>query len=131
MSTQYFLLPDEGQIARKADRAVYAAPTFKAVMPTAGTYYVNLAGVLKPSVTNIGLGLQATAALSASVSAASFEEIKAAVDGSVLPDVPWTPAAAVTADAFHLLVDGADHPLWGSVLRLVVTGPCTCYVLTL
>lgn len=114
----------------KVDRAVYAAPTFKVVLPAAGTYYINLAGLVKPSATNIGMAVHSDVAVNVSVSARAFSEVQADVDAGQASG-PWTPNIAVVANVFKVLSDASEHPVWGSSMRITSTSAGVCYVTTL
>ena len=104
-------------------RNVYAVPTFPGLIPGAGTFYMDLSGVFKPSATNIGAFIQSSVAVSVRMTMASAEETKRNPTGVV-----WSPAVAVAADVIKLLAGADGNPLIGSMLEIVATAPTRLYV---
>ena len=104
-------------------RGVYAIPTFPGAIPEAGTFYVDLAGVFKPSATNIGAFIQASAPVSVRMTMASADETKRNPTGVV-----WSPSVAVPANVIKLIAGADGNPLVGSMLEITTAAPTRLYV---
>ena len=112
-----------GSIRTYADRNVFAVPTFPGLIPEAGTFYLDLSGVLKPGSTNMGIYIQSSAALNVRITMASTSEVRQS-DASV----PWSTAVSIAAGEVILLKDMNGDALAGSTLEIVSSGRAKIYV---
>jgi hypothetical protein len=102
---------------REIGREVYGVPTFRVGIPSAGVYYVNLAGICKPGVVNFGLALQASVALQVSITLDCEDLVRRDPTQAI-----WHPDITTIVNALTPLVDSNGSVLFGNVMRVTATG---------